>query len=160
MLSALPLETGEELPELFLETGRALVDEQIHLIANILSERRLGDGTRALVLNAGVNLLSSTTWYLYDVFPGVTPDSQICEATTLLGNLCMQIDVLRQGAMLPAMPLGAPLVFARIGAYNQSQSTQFIHARPAGGHDRCCGSSAPCATSRERGGVPQPGSSS
>lgn len=131
VLAALPLEPGEELPELFFETGRALIDESMHMIATVVSERRLGDGSRALVLDAGVNLLSSTTWYRYEFAPARQGPDPIREATTLLGNLCMQIDVLRKGAALPPLEPGDRLVALKIGAYNFSQSTQFIHGRPA-----------------------------
>lgn len=131
VLAGLPLEPGEELPELFFETGRALVDDAMHLISTVLAERRLADGSRALVLDAGVNLLSSTAWYRYDMVPAQQPVSLIQEDSTLLGNLCMQIDVLRKSAPLPGMRAGDRLVVKNIGAYNLSQSTQFIHGRPA-----------------------------
>jgi diaminopimelate decarboxylase len=130
VLAELPLEDGEELPELFFETGRALVDDAMHLVVKVLAERRLADGTRAVVLNAGVNLLSSTAWYRYDVLPVNTGETMITEDTTLLGNLCMQIDVLRKGAPLPSVHPGDLLVVKDIGAYNFTQSTQFIHGRP------------------------------
>lgn len=130
VLSTLPLEPGEELPELFFETGRALIDDAMHLVVRVLSERRLGDGSRALVVDAGVNLLSSTAWYRYEVLPVRSQASMILEDTTLLGNLCMQIDVLRKGVPLPALSPGDLLVVRHIGAYNLSQSTQFIHGRP------------------------------
>ena len=131
VLAALPLEPGEELPELFFETGRALVDEAMHLVVTVISERRLGDGSRALVVDAGVNLLSSTAWYRYEILPVQNQPSMILEDTTLLGNLCMQIDVLRKGVPLPALRPGDLLVVRHVGAYNLSQSTQFIHGRPA-----------------------------
>ncbi len=131
VLATYPVEPGEELPELFFESGRALVDEAMHLLVRVVSERRLGDGSRALVVDAGVNLLSSTAWYRYDILPVGSGGSQILEDTTLLGNLCMQIDVLRKGVPLPALRPGDLLVVRHIGAYNLSQSTQFIHGRPA-----------------------------
>ncbi len=131
VLATLPLESGEELPELFFETGRALVDESMHLLLSVVSERRLNDGSRALVVDGGVNLLSSTAWYRYDILPVQNPGTQILEDTTLLGNLCMQIDVLRKGVPLPSLRPGDLLVVRHIGAYNLSQSTQFIHSRPA-----------------------------
>jgi diaminopimelate decarboxylase len=130
VLATYPVEPGEELPELFFESGRALVDEAMHLLVRVLSERRLGDGSRALVVDAGVNLLSSTAWYRYDILPVGSTGSQILEDTTLLGNLCMQIDVLRKAVPLPALRPGDLLVVRHIGAYNLSQSTQFIHGRP------------------------------
>ncbi|MCA9787329.1 MAG: hypothetical protein KC488_12310, partial [Candidatus Cloacimonetes bacterium] len=100
-------------------------------VVSVISERRLGDGTRALVLDAGVNLLSNSYWYRYDVCPTRDPGSTVLEDTTLLGNLCMQIDVLRKSVPLPPLNTGDTLVIRKVGAYNLSQSTQFIHGRPA-----------------------------
>ena len=130
-LRQLEREEGEALPELFFESGRALIEECQDLVVSVISERRLGDGTRALVLDAGVNLLSNSYWYRYDVCPTRDPGSTVLEDTTLLGNLCMQIDVLRKSVPLPPLNTGDTLVIRKVGAYNLSQSTQFIHGRPA-----------------------------
>ena len=43
----------------------------------------------------------------------------------------MQIDVLREQAMLPPLEVGDPLVISNVGAYCQTQSIQFIQPRPA-----------------------------
>ena len=123
-------EEGEELPELFFESGRAMIEECRDLVVSVISERRLGDGTRALVLDAGVNLLSNSYWYRYDICPTRDPGATVLEDTTLLGNLCMQIDVLRKACPLPPLGTGDTLLIRKVGAYNLSQSTQFIHGRP------------------------------
>jgi len=43
----------------------------------------------------------------------------------------MQIDVLRQSMRLPPLQKGHVLVIKNVGAYNFSQSMQFIFTRPA-----------------------------
>ena len=42
----------------------------------------------------------------------------------------MAIDCLREAVMLPPMSPGQLLVVKCVGAYNMSQSMQFIHERP------------------------------
>ena len=43
----------------------------------------------------------------------------------------MQIDVLRDRAMMAPLHVGDPLVISNVGAYCQTQSMQFIQPRPA-----------------------------
>jgi len=49
----------------------------------------------------------------------------------LCGPLCMQIDVLNEAVYLPKMASGTKLIIPNVGAYNQTQSMQFIQYRPA-----------------------------
>ena len=51
--------------------------------------------------------------------------------TVLYGPLCMNIDVLRHSVQLPPLAVGDRLVIAPVGAYNTTQSMQFIEYRPA-----------------------------
>ena len=65
-LAALALPGGKE-PVIFLETGRALVDEAGSLVTTVHANKRLADGRRAVILDAGVNSCSppsgtGTTW--------------------------------------------------------------------------------------------------
>lgn len=119
-----------ELPTLFLEPGRALVDECMHLGCRVLSNRRRGEGRRALVLDAGVNLLYTSTWYRHEIVPGVDSGG-LLEEMDVFGPLCMQIDCLQLGVSLPPLRRGDPVLIRKVGAYNFSQSMQFIQLRPA-----------------------------
>ena len=121
---------ASELPTLVLETGRALVDEAGYLVTSVLAEKRLADGRRALVADAGVNLLFTSFWYKHDVVP-VTPKTGTPEPTVIYGPLCMNIDVIRDSLMLPPIDVGEKLVFRHVGAYNVTQWMQFITYRPA-----------------------------
>ena len=58
-----------QLPTLVLETGRALVDDAGSLITTVQATKRLPTGARALVIDAGVNLLFTAFWYRHDVSP-------------------------------------------------------------------------------------------
>lgn len=120
----------DALPTLLVETGRALVDEAGTLIATVVADKRLSDGRRAVVLDAGVNVLFTSFWYRHDVVP-CGPVSGTPEPTVLFGPLCMNIDVVRDHIMLPPLPPGSRVLIRPVGAYNVTQSMQFIHLRPA-----------------------------
>ena len=117
-------------PKLVLESGRALVDEAGYLITTVVAAKRLPDGTRAYVVDAGVNLLITAAWYR----PEVELDRDvggINENSVIYGPLCMNIDVLDEAVPLPPLARGTRLIFSPVGAYNNTQWTQFIQYRPA-----------------------------
>ena len=124
------LDNNENKPTLILETGRALVDDAGYLLTSVVATKRLEDGRRAIVLDAGTNLLPTSAWYRHDIFPASECQGGP-EPTAVLGPLCMQIDILRENMMLPPLTKGDLMVFKRVGAYNVSQWTQFITLRPA-----------------------------
>jgi len=119
-----------ELPTLFLETGRALVDEAGYLLTRVVGQKRLADGTRALIVDAGVNVLFTSFWYRHDVLPAEDRGGML-EETAVYGPLCMNIDVVRPSVLLPPLEAGDLLVVRPVGAYNVTQSMQFIRLRPA-----------------------------
>ncbi len=126
---AVALRPGDR-PQLFLESGRALIDEAGFLITTCHARKRLPDGRRGYILDAGVNLLYTSTWYQPDIeleqeAYGMT------EPAVLHGPLCMNIDVVGEGVMMPPLQRGARLVLSPVGAYNVCQSMQFIESRPA-----------------------------
>ena len=119
-----------EVPELVLESGRAMVDEAGYLVTTVNASKRLPDGRRSYVLDAGVNLLYTSTWYKFNI----EPDRELQgmnEAAILNGPLCMNIDVVDEAAMLPPLPRGTRLTLSPVGAYNVTQWMQFIEYRPA-----------------------------
>ena len=144
---------GRHLPRLYLETGRALVDEAGYLLSTVVAVKRrtmaapsidgvlgaYGKGPcalgatgagPALVLDAGVHLLYTSAWYQPAVLSAkATPDLPM--PTTVYGCLCMNIDVIREEAPLPALATGDHVVLHPVGAYNIAQSMQFIAYRPA-----------------------------
>lgn len=120
----------KELPTLVLETGRALVDDAGTLVTTVVAQKRLPDGQRALVVDAGVNLLFTSFWYRHEVLPAQRLRG-LPEPTVIYGPLCMNIDVMRDSIQLPPMSSGDRLVFKNVGAYNVTQWMQFITLRPA-----------------------------
>lgn len=116
-------------PKLIIESGRAMIDEAGTLITSVCGTKRLPDGTRAYVVDAGVNLLFTSFWYRFDIALGqVVPGA--AEPAVIYGPLCMNIDVIDEQIALPPLSRGDRLVISTVGAYNNTQWLQFIEYRP------------------------------
>lgn len=118
-----------ELPLLFLESGRVLIDDAGYLLSTVLANKRLSDGRRATILDAGVNVMFTSFWYDHKITPA-QDFTQHTEDMALYGPLCMNIDVVRQSVNLPLLNRGDRVVIHKVGAYNMTQWMQFIHMRP------------------------------
>ena len=136
---SVPLTTGlsrmENTPLLILEPGRALVDEGVHLLTTVVSQKILSQGRKGIVVDAGVNLLPTSYWYRFGIHVAERSldisDGGTVETVNIYGPLCMNIDCIQFGAYLPPVRAGDILVVTNVGAYNFSQSMQFIRPRPA-----------------------------
>lgn len=118
------------LPKLYMELGRYLIDEAGYLLSTVTAHKRFANATKGYVMDAGVNLLYTSQWYNFVVeldhyYKGTA------EPTILNGPLCMNIDVIEDNISLPPLNRGSILTFSPVGAYNLSQSMQFIRYRPA-----------------------------
>lgn len=120
----------EERPTLILETGRALIDNAATLLSKVISSKRNSVGHRMLTIDAGVNLLYTSFWYNHEIVPTKTY-SNFSEDTTVYGPLCMNIDVIRDSVLLPALTKDDVVAIKNVGAYNMTQWMQFINLRPA-----------------------------
>jgi diaminopimelate decarboxylase len=129
LLQGLRGRAADQLPTLILETGRAVVDDAEVLVTSVVGTKRLAGGRRAVILDAGVNLLFTGFWYNHDFTP-TRRLSGVAEETVLYGPLCMNIDCVRQVIMLPPLSPGDTLVVGPVGAYNNTQWLQFIQYRP------------------------------
>jgi len=118
-----------ELPLLFLEIGRVLIDDAGYLLSTVLANKRLSDGRRATILDAGVNVMFTSFWYDHKITPA-QDFTQHTEDMALYGPLCMNIDVVRQSVNLPLLNRGDRVVIHKVGAYNMTQWMQFIQMRP------------------------------
>ena len=72
-----------------------------------------------------MNLLFTTFWYKLNIevdreVPGVTENSVV------YGPLCMNLDAIDEGVLLPPLKRGTRLIMSPVGAYNNTQSMQFI----------------------------------
>ncbi len=124
----------QPLPLLIMEPGRALVDEAVQMLTSVVSVRYMTNGQKGVVVDAGVNLLSNVAWYRYEIraatLAGSISAGSILEEVNIYGPLCMNIDVLQQKVALPPLRSGDILIIKNVGAYNFTQSTQFIQPRP------------------------------
>jgi len=118
-----------DFPKLILETGRAIIDEAEYLITTIFASKRLPDGRKAYIADAGVNILFTAFWYKFNI----EIDREVQgtnEPSVIYGPLCMNIDVIDDGTMLPPLERGTRLIISPVGAYNNTQWMQFIEYRP------------------------------
>jgi diaminopimelate decarboxylase len=115
---------------LILEPGRALVNDAVTLAFSVVAIKRLHDGTRCVMVDAGTNLLPGTLWSWPRIEAADAPGRPTTPAL-VSGPLCLNVDVLSPDAPLPEMRPGDLLVARDVGAYQQAQSTQFGDLRPA-----------------------------
>jgi diaminopimelate decarboxylase len=112
-----------------VEPGRALVADAVDLACTVTGVKRLPDRKRCVILDAGTNLLPGTlfAWPTIEA-PGADPAAG---SAVVVGPLCTNVDVLHPGAPIGAVSEGDAIVIRGMGAYQQSQSTQFGDLRPA-----------------------------
>lgn len=122
--------TEDDLPMLVLETGRALIDDAGYLLGTVISNKRLADGRRATIVDFGVNIMFTSYWYDHEISPA-QEFGHFFEDSVIYGPLCMNIDIIREAISLPPLKAGDNVVVHRVGAYNVTQSMQFITLRPA-----------------------------
>ena len=116
-------------PMIYIETGRMLIDEAGFLITTVKAKKRLANARKAYVMDAGVNLLYTSTWYKFNIETSKKITAPH-EYSTLYGPLCMNIDVVDDHVALPPLSKEDKLIFSPVGAYNVTQWMQFIQYRP------------------------------
>lgn len=119
----------DEMPMLILETGRALIDDAGYMISTVLANKRLSDGRRATIIDAGVNLLFTSFWYKHKISPA-QESGVYTENSAIYGPLCMNIDCIRESINIPALKVGDKIIVHHVGAYDMTQWMQFITMRP------------------------------
>jgi diaminopimelate decarboxylase len=117
-------------PRLFVEPGRLLVDEAVSMVTTVRAVKRVSGEKKAALVDCGVHILPTAFWYDHEIAP-VEDGGAPLESYRVVGPLCMQIDCVRQSVHLPALKAGDLLVIRDVGAYNFSQSMQFIYMRPS-----------------------------
>jgi len=119
----------QEYPTVYMETGRAMIDEAGFLITTVKGIKRLPDGKKSYIIDAGINILYTSTWYNFNVEID-RPVQGAYENAIVYGPLCMNIDVVLENASLPPLPKETRLILSPMGAYNMTQWMQFISYRP------------------------------
>lgn len=144
----------DKKPLLRFESGRYLVDDAGYLLTKVVAVKSgsrypththqdltaqdhkeqliLNEDTKmfSYVIDAGINLLYTAAWYQMNVYPANKVDSPPLPSR-LYGPLCMAIDVVRYQVDLPPLKIDDVLTIHPVGAYNVSQTMQFISFRPA-----------------------------
>lgn len=128
-LKALSQLIGKQLT-LILEPGRALIDEAVILCCQVIATKKGQHGARIVITDAGVNILPTSYWYQRKPVVVDEDSRQYCYQK-ICGSLCMQIDVINDNVYLPELTPFTHLIYPNVGAYNHTQSMQFIHYRPA-----------------------------
>ncbi|MBT4963572.1 MAG: hypothetical protein HOI53_09065 [Francisellaceae bacterium] len=121
---------GNKKLRLVLEPGRAVIDEAVALITTVIANKNGKHDSKITLIDAGVNILPTTTWYNRVPKVAKQHDSEYTKQR-LCGPLCMQIDVISEGSYLPNLKPGDHMIIPNVGAYNHTQSMQFIQYRPA-----------------------------
>lgn len=120
--------------QLIVEPGRYLVDEPIILLATVISNRTRNNVNNVTV-NASLSILplAQTRRQRVAVIRNIPIHSSSIKTaprqTTIYGSSCVEIDWLAK-EVIPSISVGDCIVFFNAGAYNISQSTQFISPRP------------------------------
>jgi diaminopimelate decarboxylase len=115
---------GSPLPRLYLETGRALIEDAGYHLTRVVARKPGG-----YLVDSGTHLLQVSDLFPWTVHPA--EDSRGPERDRILyGSLCMNSDVLRECVPLPEMAPGDALVIHPVGAYHLAQSMHFIHDHP------------------------------
>ncbi|HSD76214.1 MAG TPA: hypothetical protein VLA98_02370, partial [Solirubrobacteraceae bacterium] len=112
---------------LLLEPGRAIVADAVDLACTVCAVKRLDDGGRCVVVDAGTNLLPGALWGP----PRIEAAGPPAGPALVTGPLCLNVDVVHPAAELPELGAGDVLRVRGVGAYQQAQSTQFGDLRPA-----------------------------
>jgi diaminopimelate decarboxylase len=120
-------------PTLLLEPGRAIVDSAVRLLSTVVAVKDIPVEGKAVIIDAGVNLVPTAYWYDHAVRPAGPQEAldRGGETVSVYGPLCMQVDVVRERAHLPNPKVGQCVVVGNVGAYCHTQSMQFIQTRPA-----------------------------
>lgn len=115
-------------PVLIFEPGRTLFEAFGALLTRVIGRRQQHDSVSAVILDAGINSLSTS--YRYDFPVRCFTDAQPLRMTQLLGPTCNQVDRLHTPLMLPVLTMEDLLMFYGVGAYCMAFSYSFIRFRP------------------------------
>ena len=113
---------------LFIEPGRALLEEIASLLFSVHAVRHETKNEAVYITDMSINAVPTFRFYKHPVTSFKKGD---LKSTTLLGSSCMQHDKNQTAYELTRLEQGDLLMMHHVGAYNLSRSTPFIHFRPA-----------------------------
>jgi diaminopimelate decarboxylase len=112
--------------QLVLEPGRYIVSSAVALLAKVLDIKEYNK--KWVMVDGGTNLAGSTETAAHHV-GNVSSESEERENIILAGPLCHGGDILSNSARIAPVSLGDIIIIQDVGAYNISQSRQFITPR-------------------------------
>jgi len=110
---------------LLVEPGRALIDEAVTLLTQVMSV-----DTQRIIVDAGKNIVPSVESRVHPL-RALNRSALPVNQFDVFGPLCMGSDCLGRGVELAKPSVGDYLKLLAVGAYSQSQSMQFIKYQPA-----------------------------
>lgn len=117
----------EQLREIIIEPGKALVQSCMILVTSILEIRNLGD-TRDVVIDSSIAELPMVKYQPHRLLIWSNNKLQILGrgVDRILGRLCMEDDILSFGVGFPAtLKTGDRIIICDAGAYDRSMSYEF-----------------------------------
>lgn len=120
---------GNPRPTLIIEPGRFIVDEAMHLLTKVTAIKDIYN-RKAVVVDAGINIVPSSL-YRKRLINSLEKRGGKMVSIDVYGPLCMQTDKVASDILLPDPKVGDLLKIDTCGAYELSESMQFIQARPA-----------------------------
>jgi diaminopimelate decarboxylase len=120
---------GERVPRVFLEPGRSLTSDAQLLLTTVLSTKKEGERTYA-ILDAGVNLAESCRSEYHQVLSANRHGTAPASVYTLVGPICTPGDTLRWALRLPQLTVGDTLAIMDAGAYFVPFATSFSFPQP------------------------------
>ncbi len=112
--------------KLILEPGRYIVSSAVTLLTKVLDIKDYEE--KWVMVDGGTNLAGSTETQAHHVL-NISNDSEEKENVILAGPLCHGGDILSNSAKIAPIRLGDIIAIKDVGAYNISQSRQFITPR-------------------------------
>ena len=118
---------------LLLEPGRFLVAQAGVLLTRVLYTKQNGS-KRFVITDAAMNDLIRPALYgaHHEIVPVAKPGS-VTMVADIVGPVCESGDFFARGRELPELVAGDLVALLDAGAYGMSLSSQYKHARPAGG---------------------------
>ena len=122
----------------------------MQLVSKITSKKKDPNGGINILIDSRVNVLPNAYWYNFEPkiankTNGIKKNGSNSSngsnkkngnghdggSVKIYGPLCMQIDSINDSVNLSSTKVGDTIVFSNVGAYNLTQSMQFIQTRPA-----------------------------
>lgn len=126
-----PLKKLPHKPTIIIEPGRFLIDDATLFVAKVIN-KTIKNKTQIITIDATINMLPSL-WYRPPTIKLFTHHLQPLKTskikTVIYGSSCQEHDLMYQGYNLHVNN-GDLVVFYAVGAYNQSQASDFIFPKP------------------------------